>query len=266
MRRTPDIARFNGMALPSTDFEAVRDDLRVAYSFYELDLSTARSIAAGTQLTMPFKGNVFYVDQNSDVGNATVIFHDAAVLTVKPGRVFVQNGFNAGLPFDQLTFENTAQAGKVLRFFYGVDIDFKPGVTGLVQLSGNVSVVPALDSQGASLDRGYIYGASYTSITNKLANTPDTIFAPGSNVNGAIVWDAEYFSQAGGVAFASILAKSSAPASAIDGDVILIMPSNTGIQTNRRVRAVRIAAGKGLYRISSANESGAQCAVLYTLL
>ena len=41
-----------------------------------------------------------------------MIFHDPAVLSAKPGRIFVQPGFNAAIPFDQITIENTAQAGK----------------------------------------------------------------------------------------------------------------------------------------------------------
>lgn len=260
MRMRPPFARYNGVELPSTDFEAVRDQLRIPYLFYELDLTSSRSIAAGTQLQLPLKGNCFYVDQNTDVGVATVIFCDLST-TAKPGKVYVQPGFNAQIPFDYLTFEHTAQPGKVLRFFYGVDIDFKPGNNNSLTVSGVVS----------AQDYGLDYGVSWTNVGATVANTPITILAPGSNVNGVVLKAASINGRNAGGPMCAIIAKSSAPATVVDGDVLL-SPQNLsdgGIAGGAQLaQPLRVAAGKGLYFISTLALGAAanQESALYTIL
>jgi hypothetical protein len=264
-RARADLSRFPGMRLPSTDFEAVRDDLAIPYLFDTIDLSTARSIAAGTSLTKSWKGNSFYIDQNADVGNATAIFHDPAVLSTTPGRIYVQPGFNAAVPFDQVTLENVAQPGKVLRVFYGVDIDFKPGNTNSVTIAGTIN----------TQEQGYAYAASYASNTAKLANTPDTVFAPGSNPNGAIVWEAmaNMWGSTLHPNFAYLAKAGAAPASVIDGDPILIgvqtvlVSAGVNLASAQLNCPVKIAANKGLYYIASEGEgTPPHRSVLYTLL
>lgn len=124
-------------------------------------------------------------------------------------------------------------------------------------------------------DRGFAYGAAFASITNLAAAANETVVAPGSNTNGVIVWGAEIFSwvsaQAG---WFGLIAKSSAPASLVDGDVILTfaysLPSAAGAVYPRstRARAVFVAAGKGLYFRNGAAAIENQCyrSVLYTVL
>lgn len=114
------------------------------------------------------------------------------------------------------------------------------------------------------------YGASYKSITALVANTPEAVFAPGSNVNGAIVWTASAVSRAGGSSNISYVAKTSAPATVVDGDVIASANSfsqnvsnDSGLSLSR---PVFISAGKGLYAISTVSESSGSRSVLYTLL
>ena len=112
------------------------------------------------------------------------------------------------------------------------------------------------------------------------AVTAQVIFTPAANVNGAYV---EYvssvmFATAGnGETCVSIIAKSSAPASDVDGDVIYM--SSSGYQQATTVAAapvvqtqavrVKIAAGKGLYLNQTTQTNPATRAnktVLYTLL
>lgn len=260
---------YNALAKPSFPANDVGSRLKTELLSYEVDLSTARTFTSLSQpfLDLSIVGNAFFVDQNSDVGNATVVFADQPLPgTVVP--VYVQAGFIARVPFTRVMIANTAQAGKKLRFFYGVDIDFVPSINGTFSISGTVGVTPTLGTNGATLDQGFIYGASYKSNSSLAANTPDTIFSPASNVNGAIVWDAQYGTSAAANGSASILAKTSAPASVIDGDVIVSVSVASGvICRGNTVRAVRIAAGKGLYRISSQAEGSAAIAsTLYTLL
>ena len=135
--QSPD---FPGIAKPSIDFEFVRDQRRSTLLYYDIDLSTARSFAAGTQLTLPLVGNAFYVDADlTDGGTAIAHFQDSVNAGSAP--VYVSPGFIAQVPFTQIVFENAAQSGKLLRFFYGVDIDFTPGQTSQTSISGSVSVI-----------------------------------------------------------------------------------------------------------------------------
>lgn len=255
---------FPGISSPSTDFESVIDGRRAPPMVIDIDLSTARSLLAGTEMQLKITGNSFYIDQAPEVGNARVIFEGVQDRTgpeIRPA-IFVQPGYVAKVPFANIMVQNTAQAGKVLRIVYGVDIDFVPSLNGQVTISGAVNSTPS----------GYRYAASYKSITSMGANTPDTVFAPGVNVNGAIIWRAQFISATGaGNAIATgYVANGAPPASIIDGDVILL-PSGTpnGAVTSGLLEVpVMIPAGKGLYFISTVGESANSAArsVLYTLL
>lgn len=129
--------RFPGVSEPQSNFETARNHLRTRPLFYDIDLSVAHSLAAGTHLTLPLDGNTFYVDQMVNSGYATVHFQD----DVKPGNtgVTVYPGFISRVSFTQLVIENVAQPGLSLRIIYGVDIDFVPAVGAA--LFGAVQVV-----------------------------------------------------------------------------------------------------------------------------
>lgn len=120
-------------------------------------------------------------------------------------------------------------------------------------------------------DQYITYGASYKSNTPLAANTPETIVAPAANLNGLIVWVASFISsQSGATRFAScFLAKTSAPTTIYDGDVI-VQPSHMVSQDNGAflMRPVFIPAGKGLYYIANLAENAAGClrSCLYSLL
>lgn len=125
-----------------TDFNRVRDGRNSMPLYYDVDLSAARSITAGTALVINIAGNSFFCDQDVSVGGvATVHFQDTSY-----GRASapftVTAGFIAQVPFTQLLVENSAQSGKRMRIFYGVDLDFIPGSGGVVSLNGAVSVSP----------------------------------------------------------------------------------------------------------------------------
>lgn len=260
---------FNGMSQPSTDFESVRDGRRSTLFYYDVNLTNARSIAAGTMLILNLAGNSFYVDQDTNtVGYATVHFQDTN-LGISPAPIFVSPGFIANVPFTQLLIENTAQPGKRLRIFYGVDIDFQAGVIAQISITGAISAALTV----ASILPHAEYTNNYVSVTNKAANTADVIFAPGSNINGAILWEAVFVSEWGGPNFggAGMLAKASAPTTIIDGDVILGGTPSPTRNTNdgmngRLIHPVKIAAGKGLYFIATPAEANAYRSALYTLL
>lgn len=113
---------------------------------------------------------------------------------------------------------------------------------------------------GSNSNSGFTYGVSFASTTSLAATTNEQILAPASNLNGVIVWACSIASAAaaGSQGILGLLAKSSAPASAIDSDVLFTMAPNiqsaAGL-TSQGVtlpRPVRIAAGKGLYFRNSA--------------
>lgn len=252
---------FPGITAPSTDFAALIDGRRATLFVYELDLSTARSFAAGTAVQLKLTGNTVFVDQASDVGNVTMIFEgvqDDTGPLIRPA-IYVQPGFIAKIPFANLRVANTAQTGKKLRIFYGVDVDFVPSVNASVAITGNVNAV----------NYGATYQTSYKSTTLLAANTPDTIFSPGANVNGAIVWSAGGFTR-GTALGTSFLAKSSAPTNILDGDPITqvaLGENSTDVWANHSLpNPIFIGAGKGLYYISPALEVVAYRTALYTLL
>jgi hypothetical protein len=254
---------FPGITSPSIDFGSVIDGRRATLFVYELDLSSARSFTAGTATQLKLTGNSFFIDQASDVGNASVIFEgvqDDTGPVIRPA-VFVQPGFVAKIPFANIRVANSAQTGKKLRIFYGVDVDFVPSVNASVAITGSVNAIPY----------GYTYGASYKSITAVAANTPDTVFSPASNVNGAMLWTASFLIQQSAAMGASYVAKTSAPTSIIDGDVVLqttgFFNAAVNFETANLTNPILIPAGKGLYFISSAaTNTQILRSALYTLL
>lgn len=114
--------------------------------------------------------------------------------------------------------------------------------------------------------------AHWKDTSTLVANTPLTVFAPGANVNGALIWSAqgyENFTSAQNLVF---IAKASAPANVADGEVIAqaIMRgviAGTECMAVELLNPTRIAAGLGLYLIaSSAGAAGRLRNARYTLL
>jgi hypothetical protein len=133
-------ANFPGATPPGSDFAAIRSRQRTRPLFLTIDLSTARSIAAGTALQLPIAGNSIYVDPASSSGVCTAYLEGedakATPLTLFPGA-----SFQIGYTYMQI--ENTAQPGSVLRLLYGVDIDFRPNNSAGVSILNAINVIDA---------------------------------------------------------------------------------------------------------------------------
>lgn len=246
---------------PSTDFGAVRDGRRSMPLYQDIDLTAARSIAAGSALSINIAGNSFYVDQDTtNVGFATVHFQDTNLGNAS-APIFVSPGFIGNVPFTQILIENLAQPGKRLRIFYGVDLDFQAGVNASISIGGTVQVSNALADAALT--------AGYGSIATLGALAPVQVVAPGANVNGIVVHSAGIITFTGGTNNASLIAKNAPPATTVDGDVILMAASGAAFSAVPSIlsKLNRIPAGKGLYFISTNAEAAPACRnVSYTIL
>jgi len=232
---------------PNTNFAAVRDGRNSQVFYFDVDLTAARSVAANTQQVFNISGNSFYIDADPTDGNAIVHFQDTnfdrgpVPLYVSPGTIF-------SIPFTQILLENVAQPGKTIRICYGVDVDFQPG---------SVSQIAVTNNGGFTAVRPEAQTGFYSSTSAIAAATADPVFLPAANVNGAILLSADinsFDNAATGVG--AFVTKASAPASIIDGSMMLISkqgPSG-GLSLTGGARLEfpqYIAAGQGLYYITS---------------
>lgn len=133
-------------------------------------------------------------------------------------------------------------------------------LNGTVDLSAtSLAALESVDLNAATqnaLKRPEISTGSFSNTAALTANTPVTVFTPAANANGAIIlsagWQQGHASNMPGIVF---LAKSSAPASISDGEVI---GCATSISASASVlfgcgvlpKEVQLPAGLGLYVIS----------------
>jgi hypothetical protein len=134
----PPQARFPAMLRPTSDFQAVRDGRSTGPLFVDIDLSTARSVAAGTALELNIAGNLIYFDQRPSSGVAT-LYLESDDRGMTPLTVFA--GWKAQVPFTRVFIENTAQTGNTLRLVYGVDLDLDPGTGAGVTITNPITVI-----------------------------------------------------------------------------------------------------------------------------
>jgi hypothetical protein len=275
---TPPTPRFPGVLRPTVDYDPISAELRTGPLFVDVDLATARSGAGA--LVLPIVGNSIYIDTRANTGTAQLIVYDESI-TPGPARITVTAGSILRIPFRSIAVENTAQAGQSLRVIYGVDLDFVPGTAAAVSIIGtpNVNIashaltaaqgIPVYFGSNAPVEQ--LFTQSFQSTANLAIGGWETVLAPGSNVNGAVIQLAQFasfVSGGGDVRMISLLAKASAPTSYLDGQPILTPTAGGGsfftyAQLNQRVR---IAAGLGLYFYSLVAETQASRFVRYHLL
>ncbi len=211
----------NKLLQPNVDFKLVRDGRRSPLFYYDVDLTNARSVAAGTHLILQVAGDSFYVDKNPLItGSATVHFQDTT-LGIAPAPVYCDPGFIANVPFTQALFENVAQPGKVFRFFYGVGIDFQPGAASSIVISGGVAVSGGLINVRPEEATG-----SFTHLAALVGNTAVNVFTAASNPNGTILLSADISEFDNVLGNGGFIAKATAPVNVSDGVPIFI---NRGI-------------------------------------
>lgn len=230
---------------PSDDFNAVRDGRVSTLKYQDIDLSVARSDADA--FVVNASGNSFYIDANPTDGNAFVEFQDSARdgATV---QLYASPGFIANLPFTYFKIVNAAQAGKKIRIAYGVDIDFQPGSIAQIAVTnaGGFTAIRPEENTG------------FFSSTDALASlTPQTIFTPAQNPNGAYLLTAGFTALSASVNGAALIAHAAPPAVMTDGEIIVghtrVISGATQCDIGNLFQTQFIPAGKGLYFM---NEGG----------
>lgn len=238
------------------DFNRARSQIATPFQYIDiaLDAVTSNSI-------VNISGDFLYVDPSS-TGVATLELNNQ--YNDKSAPFFIQSGFALQAVFKQVKLSWAAQAGKFIRLLYSTGDRVVPAFSAALNISGNVSVLPA----------GVGYGAAYKSMTSLGVNGNEVVFAPGANTGGAILWRAAFHSsQASNAPLAAFIAHTAAPGNLVTGDVIVGVDASTatavanGICLGSLADPVRIPAGKGLYfQIGTVAEGASFRSALYTLL
>lgn len=235
------------------------------------------------------KGDVWYCDYNS-TGVGLLQLNNSSE---DPFPAIALTGLG-NMPFDEIFITSAAQPGLVLNLWYGYGTEFLSPTSAIATIGSITNPVKTADTLGAAIkslgfatavgaadryllaeDGGFAYGAAFSSSSLLASLATEQVFAAASNVNGAIIWEAEIATY-NGTAFAavSLHARTVVPAAYIDGDLIhqATVQWSTGAAYTQigtsRFKPVRIAAGKGLWFLnqSGTTETLARRKVLYTLL
>lgn len=142
-------------------------------------------------------------------------------------------------------------------------------------INAMLTALESIDLNAATLNtliRPLLPAQSYSNKAVLAVNTPITIFAPGANVNGAIIHSASFADQHTAPSVMTLIAKASAPAGTDDGQIIMLAGTSPVSGGNymyaQKEVPTRIAPGLGLYIIASSASVGASPvqSVRYTLL
>lgn len=252
MTNTPTL--FHGYE-QQVDFDRARTQLASPFDYLDIALDSAQS-----NVILNVSGDFLYIDTAFD-GIATIELNNEHSAPKAPFKV--QAGWAINAVFKQLKFSCNAQTGKKIRLMFSTGERVVPANSAAITISNTITTI----------EDGYSYGASYKSATALAANTPDLIFSAAANVNGAIIQMASFneFYAALVSGLGVYLAKSTAPTSITDGDVIVSANNASGYASQTFVagflnHAVKIAAGKGLYFITGVTQTTSSRSVLYTLL
>lgn len=129
---------------------------------------------------------------------------------------------------------------------------------GVVTVSGAIEVdAPSI----AAIKLPAVAGASFVAGSSLVANTAEVIFLPAANVNGAVILSADLADRSASLGRFVLTARSAAPATPADGEHLMtaMIQAETAasfVYSGSLAREMRIAAGLGLYFISSIASGG----------
>lgn len=181
----------------------------------------------------------------------------ASVLTAKG----VYSSFKVpNIEFDTILVESAA--ARTVQFATGTaEIDYSI-------VSGTVTVAGVVETR----DGGTAYGGVFSAAGAVAANALDTIVAPAANLNGVLIHASSQFSwDVGSNAEVTLLAKTSAPANWIDGDVLdlpisVVQVAGYFYTVRRLPEPLRVPVGKGVYMFNARAQSTCLRNCVYTVL
>lgn len=165
----------------------------------------------------------------------------------------------------------TSASAQTIRFAYGTGEAGTRRAAGAVTIVGTVPV-DLVQADVDAIRRPELPTNFWNDGTTAVAVTPVQVFAPGANVNGAILWAVGGNDSFGANASQTFVAKATPPANTFDGQIVCqanitnIAAGTVGL-TFSLPTPQRIPPGLGLYFISSINGSpafGRHC--IYSLL
>lgn len=173
-------------------------------------------------------------------------------------------GLNDPIAFDRVEID--VQAGDTVKVGIG------NGATRYNRLVGSVDVLSIAQAAILQLIRPELSTGSFKLNAAIAAATPDTIFTPAANLNGAILLSAHSASWGTNPSGFAFIAKGSAPVSNVDGEVFLgagtVATQATAQYGDSGILPAPqyIAAGLGLYYITAQAASPCFRAARYRLL
>jgi hypothetical protein len=196
-----------------------------------LDLSSAQTLKE-----FALAGDVLYVDKLS---TGTVKFRPD--MSWQRGFPLGANSGVRDFPFKSLLLEWDAQPGETFVLWFGYGINIIPpnqDITTIGSITDPVRIAPMS------------YASSFDSAAVLAAGVNTTILAPGSNLDGVDIEDCGIVAFGAATAYITLLAKSSAPASIADGEIIFAAsqsPTGASLPGSGLWQRRTISSGKGIY-------------------
>ena len=160
-----------------------------------------------------------------------------------------------------------SSVAQTVKIFVGDDEAIYNRLSGTVTINGGS--LTGINSTVKTVNDGAAPGSYYANNTVLAANSPVAVFLPAANVNGAVIYDARFYSASGGFTLPALIAKNGAPASNIDGNVLLMADAVANTTTRELCASlkntIQIPAGLGLYFFSQVLETNGHRSVAYTL-
>jgi len=219
----------------------------------QIDLSVAQP-----PTRYDFAGDFLYCDRDT-TGVIKVQYNSLAM----PAFPFGSNTAINGFPYETVYLSWEAQTNLVANVWHGYGANIIPPNQDISQILSTVDVQ----------EQGFDYATSFSSSSGLAANTPQNIIAAASNTAGYVLHNANWTFTFAAIpqVFSTLLAKTTAPTTATDGDILAAVKNANAVAGGSQHygwldRITRVSSGKRLDRITGSLESGAACGCLYTLL
>lgn len=205
---------------------------------------------ARNEVEFKTSGDFIFADRNS-TGVATIKLNNSS----EDPMPFAAFDNVEGVPIDRILVSHAAQAGLVLNLWYGYHGRFRANSNSLSSILSTVNVA----------DVAMLPGTSFSSNAALVAGTPLNILAAVSNAAGLRVHDAGGMANNGtGITSIVVLAKATAPASVVDGDLIAVPTGGAALGAGnaysycRMLKPRRVALGLRLDYMVGISDTGGQ--------